>query len=680
MESKGGAAADGVAKKSADADAVQAKGKEKEQQPPPGETTRTPEQLGIRPEVQFALAHHKDEDDRPQRSEKSNAGQERSTRGSQAFVLGRPDDKSFSVATSPQSRTSRPSRVSRKSLVAADLESIMDNQGLLNPMVSRQMSVMSHYSVRSESGAVLISPEEQQSEFKLLKLIGRGGFGNVYLGDWDGDKVAIKIIQGYHNSDQPEEMEWEARKERMAQMEAVLMSAIEHEHIVRTFKVVAHQGEPVDPELAAVEKQLLKAGAPGAAPDNDEENGVPSFEWHIIMEYCDKGSLSRALSSWMLHTPVDAQTVKWDAWGSIEILKETTKSLIFLHENRILHGDLKAANVLLAASSQDRRKYISKVSDFGLSRVLQNNKNHIKTQTFGTVTHVPPELLSKGVLTIKADVYAVGVLMWEIFTAEKVFKQLSDSEVILAVVTKKARPVFPSDVPSRYKFLAERCWAEMVELRPSLEVVMNELENLQKSLCPQGQDSEPLLCRVYPTRQKALAEAFTRQQQYAAQQAAQAAVRAQAGAVSATQQQAAGLSRPASPGPHTSQGQPLKSALKRGSNNQGGASGTNLVGSPSAKTEGGGGVSIGGATAVAVPGVQVMPRNASFKTTEEAGSPGQRPASASPSAGGVQDGAAMKQTLSVNSRKMSPLAPANAGPPAQVQPGGSSSMRNSGKH
>ena len=39
--------------------------------------------------------------------------------------------------------------------------------------------------------------------------------------------------------------------------------------------------------------------------------------------------------------------------------------------------------------------------------------------------------------------------MWEIYTAEKVFKQLSDSEVILAVVTKKARPTFPPDVPSR---------------------------------------------------------------------------------------------------------------------------------------------------------------------------------------------------------------------------------------
>ncbi len=60
-----------------------------------------------------------------------------------------------------------------------------------------------------------------------------------------------------------------------------------------------------------------------------------------------------------------------------------------------------------------------------------------------------PSCLPAGTLSPSSDVYAVGVLMWEIFTAEKVFKQLSDSEVILAVVTKKARPTFPSDCPSR---------------------------------------------------------------------------------------------------------------------------------------------------------------------------------------------------------------------------------------
>jgi hypothetical protein len=47
----------------------------------------------------------------------------------------------------------------------------------------------------------------------------------------------LQIIAGNTNSDQPEEQEWEARKERMAQMEAILMSAINHPNIVRTYKV-----------------------------------------------------------------------------------------------------------------------------------------------------------------------------------------------------------------------------------------------------------------------------------------------------------------------------------------------------------------------------------------------------------------------------------------------------------
>ncbi|KAL6755899.1 kinase-like domain-containing protein [Haematococcus lacustris] len=434
------------------------------------------------------------------------------------------DDDGVDSVSRAVSVSGRPSRTSisakrEKSFVGADLKSIMDEHGMLNPLVSRQLSVMSHYSVRSESGSVMITPEDAEAPFKLIRLIGRGGFGNVYLGDWDEERVAIKIIAGNTNADQPEEQEWEARKERMAQMEAILMSAINHPNIVRTYKVTSHSGEHLDPELLSVERQLLASSGGG-----DPESGVPSFEWHIIMEFCDKGSLSRALAMFKLHEPVDSSTVNWDCWACLETLKEVVSALIFLHEHKILHGDLKAANVLLASDESDRRGWIAKVADFGLARVLKD-KNHIKTQTFGTVTHMPPELLAKGTLSPSSDVYAVGVLMWELFTAEKVFKQLSDSEVILAVVTKKARPTFPSDCPSKYKFLAEKCWADMSELRPSLESLLNELENLQANLCPQGDETPPMLCKVYPTRQKPL-------EQYRQQLAAAAAAATQTGTAS----------------------------------------------------------------------------------------------------------------------------------------------------
>ena len=81
-----------------------------------------------------------------------------------------------------------------KSFVGADLHSIMDDHGMLNPLVSRQLSVMAHYSVRSQSGSVMITPEQANAPFKLLRLIGRGGFGNVYLGEWaEQGRVAIKV-------------------------------------------------------------------------------------------------------------------------------------------------------------------------------------------------------------------------------------------------------------------------------------------------------------------------------------------------------------------------------------------------------------------------------------------------------------------------------------------------------
>lgn len=67
------------------------------------------------------------------------------------------------------------------------------------------------------------------------------------------------------------------------------------------------------------------------------------------------------------------------------------------------------------------------VADFGLSRVL--SQEAISTGTFGTVTHMPPELLTTGRLSKSVDVYAFGVLLWEMCTGKRPWAGLMQMQV-----------------------------------------------------------------------------------------------------------------------------------------------------------------------------------------------------------------------------------------------------------
>ena len=81
-----------------------------------------------------------------------------------------------------------------------------------------------------------------------------------------------------------------------------------------------------------------------------------------------------------------------------------------LHTRNICHGDLKCENVLLRSDTSDPDGVTAKVADFGLSRALAAGQSHLSTRCYGTVTHMPPELLSSGKLTVAADVYSFGIM------------------------------------------------------------------------------------------------------------------------------------------------------------------------------------------------------------------------------------------------------------------------------
>uniref|UniRef100_A0A7R9YSM5 Protein kinase domain-containing protein n=1 Tax=Chlamydomonas euryale TaxID=1486919 RepID=A0A7R9YSM5_9CHLO len=416
---------------------------------------------------------------------------------------------------------------------------VEEKSGTLTRVVSRSMSNISNCSMKEGEGpmqgTVMLCDNEQGDAVTIKKQIGKGGFGRVYLGTYGDQQVAIKAVFGERALNLPgmdqDDAETQERRERMIQLEALLMSMLSgHENIVHTYKCLASWRD-------------LGGASGGVVPD---ACGSIQYEWFIVMEYCSEGSLWDNLMTATFHGDADPLVltkspglVRWDAWASLELLKEVARALQFLHDNGVVHGDLKAANVLMAESMLDRRGWEAKVTDFGFARIVA--QNHVHTKAYGTVTHMPPELLERGLLTTAADIFSFGMLMWEVFMAQGLYKDLSDGEVVAKVVKERARPNFLPGCPLAFQQLAARCWTELPEARPTASEVEDALDELQRVMCPAGPDNEWLLVpgsvpghrRRKPTYDESNTAALAAQRAIAAVHAEQEAAAA-AAAVAAT--------------------------------------------------------------------------------------------------------------------------------------------------
>eukprot|EP00884_Botryococcus_braunii_P005881 jgi/Botrbrau1/15294/Bobra.0371s0004.1 len=104
-------------------------------------------------------------------------------------------------------------------------------------------------------------------------------------------------------------------------------------------------------------------------------------------------------------------TLTWYKWGR-KVAIQVAQGLVFLHSKRILHLDLKSANVMLKAD------FSAKIGDVGLSKVLL--RTHCSRVTaVGTFDYAAPELLMGAMqVSEQADIYSFGVILWEIATGE----------------------------------------------------------------------------------------------------------------------------------------------------------------------------------------------------------------------------------------------------------------------
>eukprot|EP00041_Stephanoeca_diplocostata_P017949 m.372062 g.372062 ORF g.372062 m.372062 type:complete len:240 (-) comp20869_c0_seq29:880-1599(-) len=171
----------------------------------------------------------------------------------------------------------------------------------------------------------------------------------------------------------------------------------------------------------------------------------------------------------------------------------------FLAEKNILHRDLKSPNILLTnVESQCAKPNLPsvgapaggverpgtsgglahvlpaiscKICDFGLSHKVGKAKG----AAAGTVRWMAPEALKKKQITLQSDVYSYGVVLWELITRERPWKDLNEAQVIWAVAELDQRLCVPDGYPDDIGGIVRQCWLTTPTQRPTWEDLVLQL-------------------------------------------------------------------------------------------------------------------------------------------------------------------------------------------------------------
>ncbi|XP_071786997.1 tyrosine-protein kinase TXK-like [Asterias amurensis] len=148
-------------------------------------------------------------------------------------------------------------------------------------------------------------------------------------------------------------------------------------------------------------------------------------------------------------------------------------ALFYLETKKFIHRDLAARNCLVG------ERNVVKVADFGLTRYVLDDE-YTSTGTKFPIKWAPPEVLHYTKFSSKSDVWAYGILLWEIFSGGQTpYPKMNNVEVVDQVTRKQYRMEQPPCCPRDIYCIMYRCWQEKPEQRPSFGDLMSMVTQLQ---------------------------------------------------------------------------------------------------------------------------------------------------------------------------------------------------------
>ncbi|XP_059633286.1 serine/threonine-protein kinase STY46-like isoform X2 [Cornus florida] len=266
--------------------------------------------------------------------------------------------------------------------------------------------------------------DDWELDAELLKFehkIAAGSYGELYKGTFHSQDVAIKVLKAeYMNED--------VRKD-FAQ-EVYILRKVRHKNVVQFI------GACTRPPILCIVTEFMPGGS--------------------VYDYLHK------------------QKGIFKLPALVKVAIDVSKGMNYLHQNNIIHRDLKAANLLMDENE------VVKVADFGVARV--QSQNGVMTAETGTYRWMAPEVIEHKPYDHKADVFSFGIVLWELLTGKIPHENLTPLQAAVGVVQKGLRPKIPRDTHPEIVELLERCWQQDPSLRPEFSEIIEILQQMAKKV------------------------------------------------------------------------------------------------------------------------------------------------------------------------------------------------------
>jgi serine/threonine protein kinase len=280
--------------------------------------------------------------------------------------------------------------------------------------------------------------------YEVERLLGEGGMGVLYLArDPVIDRhVALKLLR----------VNGEDLRRRFMR-EAQSAGRLQHPNIVTVYDVGDHDGQ-----------------------------------LYIAMEYIDGDTLGTLIRD----------DVPFSMIRKLDIVDEIADGLGYAHQRGIIHRDIKPANLMIS------RAGLVKVLDFGIARLAHRESREIDGPTLiGTPAYMAPEQLEGAEVDARSDIYAVGLVMYELFSGRRAFAGATTADVLQQVLAAQPTPIerlVPDIDPDLAKVIARAMARDPKDRYQDLQAMRKDLARARRRAMQASADDATIVVSVPTTR------------------------------------------------------------------------------------------------------------------------------------------------------------------------------------